>query len=127
MDFITRLPLAQNYNAILIVVDRLSKMAHFLPLTFGLDKDPRARSLKIARLLRDRVIVLHGVPSSIVTDRDPRFTSNLTRNLCKIIKITQDMFTAAHPETDGQSEQTIQTLEQYLRAYISYQQTNWTK
>ena len=88
MDFVTRLPLAQNYNTILIIVNRLSKMAHFLPLTFGLDEDPRARSLKIARLLRDRIVVLYGIPSSIVTNRDPRFTSDLTRNLYKIIGIT---------------------------------------
>ena len=86
-------------------------MVYFLPLTFGLDENPRARSLKITRLLKDRVIVLHGVPSSIITDRDPRFTLDLTRNLCKIIGITQDMSIAAYPETDGQSERTIQTLE----------------
>ena len=102
-------------------------MAHFLPLTFGLDKNPQARSLEIARLLRDRIIVLHGVPSSIVTDRNPRFTSNLAQNLYKILGITQDISTAAYPETNGQSERTIQTLEQYFRAYIFYQQTNWPK
>ena len=63
-------------------------MTYFLLLIFGLDKDPRARSLKITRFLRDRVIVLHGMPSFIVTDRDPRFILNLTRNIYKIIGIS---------------------------------------
>ena len=63
-------------------------MAYFLPLTFKLDEDSRARSLKIARFLRDRVIMLYGVLSSIVTDRDPCFILNLTCNLRKILGIT---------------------------------------
>ena len=60
------------------------------------------------------------MPSSIVTDCNPCFILNLTCNLYKIIEITQDMFIVAHPKTDGQLEWTIQTLEQYLRIYISY-------
>ena len=79
-------------------------MAHFLPLTFGLNEDPRACSLEIARFLKDRVIVLHGVPSSIITNRNPYFISDLTHNLYKIIKITQDISITAYPKTDGQSE-----------------------
>ena len=102
-------------------------MAYFLPLMFGLDNDPRAHSLKITRLLKDRIIMLHDVPSFIITDRDPCFTLDLARDLNKIMGITQDMFTAAHPETNGQSEQTIQTLEQYFRIYIFYQKTDWIK
>ena len=130
MDFVSGLPLSQDHDAILVVVDRLTKMSHFLPLRFGTHEnpypeDPRAHTPAIARLLRDRVVVLHGMPASIISDRDPRFTSDLARQLCKVLRIRQDMSTAAHSETDDQSERTIQTLQQYLRAYVSYQQTDW--
>lgn len=127
IDFVTGLPTDTNgNNTILVVVDRLSKMAHFLPLHFGPDNEDVAASTKrVARLLRDRIVVLHGLPSSIVSDRDPRFTSRIARELASILNIQQNMSTAAHPETDGQAERVIQTLEQYLRAYVSYQQDDW--
>ena len=132
MDFLTNLPEVDGRNAVLVVVDRLSKMAHFIPLRFGPNEEPApaaplpsATTEEIARLLLEHVFKLHGLPHEIISDRDPRFTSAIARAWCHLAGIQQSMSTANHPPTDGQSERLIQILEQYLRAYVSYQQNDW--
>ncbi|GJW36047.1 reverse transcriptase domain-containing protein [Tanacetum coccineum] len=94
------------------LTDRLTKSAHFLPMR---ETDPMD---KLARLYLKEVVTRHGIPVSIICDRDPRFTSNFWRSFQKAMGTRLDMSTAYHPETDGQSERTIQTLEDMLRACV---------
>nr|GEY96026.1 putative reverse transcriptase domain-containing protein [Tanacetum cinerariifolium] len=113
IDFVTKLPKAQSGNDTLwVVVDRLTKSAHFLPMK---ETDPMD---KLARLYLKEVVTRHGIPVSIICDRDPRFTSNFWKAFQKDMGTRLDMSTAYHPETDGQSERTIQTLEDMLRACV---------
>ncbi|GJV82490.1 putative reverse transcriptase domain-containing protein [Tanacetum coccineum] len=113
MDFVTKLPKTQSGNdTIWVIVDRLTKSAHFLPMR---ETDPMD---KLARLYLKEVVTRHGIPVSIICDRDPRFASNFWRSFQKAMGTRLDMSTAYHPETDGQSERTIQTLEDMLRACV---------
>ncbi|GJQ94342.1 putative reverse transcriptase domain-containing protein [Tanacetum coccineum] len=113
MDFVTKLPRTANgYDAIWVIVDRLTKSAHFLAMR---ETDPID---KLARLYIKEVVTRHGVPVSIICDRDPRFSSHFWRAFQKALGTSLDMSTAYHPETDGQSERTIQTLEDMLRACV---------
>ncbi|GJU71521.1 reverse transcriptase domain-containing protein [Tanacetum coccineum] len=113
MDFITKLPRSsQGFDTIWVIVDRLIKYAHFLPIR---ENDPLD---KLARLYLNRIVARHGIPASIICDRDGRFTSNFWRSFQKALGMDISMSTAYHPETDGQSERTIQTLEDMLRACV---------
>ncbi|GJU25199.1 reverse transcriptase domain-containing protein [Tanacetum coccineum] len=113
MDFVTKLPRTSiGCDAIWVIVDRLTKSAHFLPMR---ETDPID---KLARLYIKEVVTRHGVPVSIICDRDPRFTSHFWRAFQKALGTSLDMSTAYHPQTDGQSERTIQTLEDMLRACV---------
>ncbi|GJW10992.1 putative reverse transcriptase domain-containing protein [Tanacetum coccineum] len=113
MDFVTKLPRTQSGNdTIWVIVDRLTKSAHFLPMR---ETDPMD---KLARLYLKEVVTRHGIPVLIICDRDPRFTSNFWRSFQKAMGTRLDMSTAYHPETDGQSERTIQTLKDMLRACV---------
>jgi len=107
-DFITKLPLAQGYDAILVVVDRLTKMGHFIPTT------ERTSAEELARLFRDNVWKLHGLPDSIISDRGPQFAAGIMKELNCMLGIETKLSTAFHPQTDGQTERMNQELEQYL-------------
>ncbi|GKC40969.1 putative reverse transcriptase domain-containing protein, partial [Tanacetum coccineum] len=109
--FITKLLRTRNgHDAIWVVVDRLTKSAHFLAIREDYSTE------KLARLYTDEIVARHGVPVSIISDRDARFTSRLWQTFQKALGTRLDMSTAYHPQTDGQSERTIQTLEDMLRA-----------
>ena len=109
MDFVIGLPKGNEGNdAIWVVVDRLTKSVLFLPIKMT---DPID---KLAKLYVNEVIRLHGVPISMVSDRDPRFTSRLWPCLQRALGTEVNLSTAYHPQTDGQSERTIQTLEDLL-------------
>ncbi|GJZ53994.1 putative reverse transcriptase domain-containing protein [Tanacetum coccineum] len=111
MDFVTKLPKSsQGYDTIWVIVDRLTKSAIFVPMR---ETDPLE---KLARMYLKEVVTRHGIPVSIICDRDPRFASHFWRSLQKALGTNLDMSTAYHPQTDGQSERTIQTLEDMLRA-----------
>nr|GFA29956.1 putative reverse transcriptase domain-containing protein [Tanacetum cinerariifolium] len=111
MDFVTKLPKSsQGYDTIWVIVDRLTKSAIFTPIR---ETDPMD---KLARIYLKEVVTSHEIPISIISDRDPRFASNFWRSLQNALGTRLDMSTAYHPETDGQSERTIQTLEDMLRA-----------
>ncbi|GJU84137.1 putative reverse transcriptase domain-containing protein [Tanacetum coccineum] len=113
MDFVTKLPKSsQGYDTIWVIVDRLTKSAIFMPMR---ETDPMD---KLARMYLKEVVTKHGIPVSIICDRDPRFASNFWRSLQKTLGTSLDMSTAYHPQTDGQSERTIQTLEDMLRACV---------
>ncbi|GJX81241.1 putative reverse transcriptase domain-containing protein [Tanacetum coccineum] len=104
MDFVTKLPKSsQGYDTIWVIVDRLTKSAIFVPMR---ETDPLE---KLARMYLKEVVTRHGIPVSIICDRDPRFASHFWRSLQKALGTNLDMSTAYHPQTDGQSERTIQT------------------
>ncbi|MBW0588255.1 hypothetical protein O181_127970, partial [Austropuccinia psidii MF-1] len=112
MDFITQLPLSNSFDSILVIVDRFSKMASIT-------------SLDLAHLFIKNIFSKHGLPLSIVSDRGSLFVSSFWTNLCQQLKISRDLSTAYHPETDGQTERVNQILEQYLWMYVSYHQDDW--
>ncbi|GJX73352.1 reverse transcriptase domain-containing protein [Tanacetum coccineum] len=113
MNFIMKLPRTKNgHDTIWVIVDRLTKSAHFLAIREDYSME------KLARLYIDEIVARHGVPVSIIWDRDGRFTSRFWQTLQKALGTRLDMSTAYHPQTDGQSERTIQTLEDMLRACV---------
>jgi len=119
VDFITKLPLAQEYDSILVVVDWLTKMVHFIPTM------EKTLAEGLARLFRDNVWKLHGLPGSIISDRGPQFAAGLMRELNGMLEIASKLSTAFHPQTDGQTERMNQELEQYLRMFINHRQEQW--
>jgi len=118
-DFITKLPLAQGYDSILVVVDRLTKMAHFIPTT------EKTTAGGLVRLFRDNVWKLHGLPESIILDRGLQFTAEMMRELNTMLGINSKLSMAFHPQTDGQTERMNQELEQYLQMFIDHHQEQW--
>ncbi|KAL6311082.1 hypothetical protein AAG906_021193 [Vitis piasezkii] len=120
MDFVIGLPrtLGGN-NAIWVIVDQLTKSAHFLPMKVNFSLD------RLASLYVKEIVRMHGVLVSIVSDRDPRFTSRFWHSLQKALGTKLSFSTAFHPQTDGQSERVIQVLEDLLRACILDLQGNW--
>ena len=113
MDFVTRLPRTRKgYDSIWVIVDRLTKYAHFLPIREDFSTE------RLAQLYINEIISQHGVPISIISDRDSRFTSRLWRSIQKALGRRLDLNTSYHPQTDGQMERTIQTLEDMLRACV---------
>ncbi|GKA12672.1 reverse transcriptase domain-containing protein [Tanacetum coccineum] len=111
MDFVTKLPkTSSGYDTIWVIVDCLTKSAHFLQMK---KTDSMER---LMRLYLKEVVSRNGVPVSIISDHDGRFTSYFWQSLQKALGIRLDISTAYHPQTDGQSEKTIQTLEDMLCA-----------
>jgi hypothetical protein len=120
MDLVTHLPRSKSgYDAAVIFVDRFSKAAIFVPCHSS------SSASDVARMFFQHVFKRHGLPKSIVSDRDSRFTSLFWTSLFSCLGTSLDMSTAYHQQTDGQSERTIQTLEQYLRAYTCKAQDDW--
>ncbi|GJY62860.1 putative reverse transcriptase domain-containing protein [Tanacetum coccineum] len=122
IDFVTKLPKTKNgYDTIWVIVDRLTKSAHFLPMR---ENDPMK---KLMKLYMKEVVTRHGVPVSIISNRDGRFTSLFWQALHKALGTRLDLSTAYHPEPDGQSERTIQNLEDMLRACALDIGKNWDR
>lgn len=119
MDFITDLPASQGFTAIMTVIDRLTKMAHFVPCNMEGLTAPATANLFM------QIVALHGVPQEIVSDRDPRFKSNFWQALWTIMGTKLNISSAHHAQTDGQTERTHRTVEHILRCYCSYHQDNW--
>ena len=103
----------------MVVVDWFTKMAHFMPTT------EKTTAEGLARLFRDNVWRLHGLPESIISDRGPQFAAGLMRELNELLGIKTKLSTAFHPQTDGQTERMNQELEQYLRMFIDHHQEQW--
>ena len=106
MDFITDLPESETNKAILVVIDRLTKMSHFIPCS----KDMNTKQFKM--LFMNNIYQLHELPPDITTDRDTLFTSDLWKKTTKQLQIEQKMSRAFHPQTNGQTERTNAILEQ---------------
>ncbi|GJR78943.1 putative reverse transcriptase domain-containing protein [Tanacetum coccineum] len=122
MDFITKLPKSSHgFDTIWVIVDRLTKSAHFLPIR---ENDPLD---KLARLYLNRIVARHRIHVSIICDRDGRFTLNFWKSFQKALGTELSMSTAYHPKTNGQSERTIQTLEDILRACVINFGKGWVK
>ena len=120
MDFVTGLPRTQRqHDAICVIVDRLTKSAHFLPINVEDSLD------KLAQLNVDEIVRLHGVSVSMVSDRDPRFTSRFWPSLQAALGTRLHFSTTFHPQMDGQSERTIQMLEDMLRACVMEFKGSW--
>ena len=120
IDLITSLPKSKSGNdAIFVIVDKFSKMVHYIPTVTTIDAP------SLAELLINNVIKLHGLPNVIISDRDPRFTSSYWNAVMKQLTVKLSMSTSYHPMSDGQTERANRTLEEALRAYVNYKQTNW--
>ncbi|KAJ0826839.1 putative nucleotidyltransferase, Ribonuclease H [Helianthus annuus] len=120
MDFITKLPrTSKGHDAIWVVVDRLTKSAHFLPIREDFSAE------KLAKIYVDEIVSRHGVPLDIISDRDARFSSHFWKTMQSALGTQLNLSTAYHPQTDGQSERTIQTLEDMLRACVIDFGGNW--
>ena len=120
MDFVTHFPrTSRNHDAVWVIVDRLNKSAHFLVMrmTFTLEE--------FCKLYIREIVWLHGVPVSIVSDRDPRFTAQLWKSLQRAMGTQLGMSTTFHPQTDGWLERTIQVLEDMLRACVLDLKGSW--
>lgn len=120
LDLIGPLPTTANgFNCIVTVVDKLSKMAHFIATTTELDAPD------LARLMMSNVFKLHGFPKALISDRDTRFTSAYWKAFTDALGIASHMSTAFHPETDGQTERMNRTIEEMLRSYVNDKHDNW--
>lgn len=119
MDFIEQLPHSSAYTAILVIIDRLTKQAIFIPC------DDKITAYGLAKLFLMHVFAKHGVPAHITSDRGSEFVSHFFRSLGELLNIRLHFTSGYHPEGDGQTERANQTLEQYIRIYCTYQQDNW--
>jgi hypothetical protein len=122
MDFIVGLPHTRaGYDSIWVVVDRLAKSAHFIPVKTNYS------SAVLAELYMSRIVCLHGVPKKIVSDRETQFTSHFWQQLHEALGTHLNFSSAYHPQTDGQTKRTNQILEDMLRACVLQDQSGWNK
>ena len=119
VNFITKLLVVTGKDAILMVCNKLSKMTHFVVTT------ERTSTEGLARLFKNNVWKLHGLPESIVSDRGPQFAAEMTKELNRILEIKMKLLMSYHPQTDGQTERINQKLKQYLRFFIDHRQKDW--
>lgn len=118
-DLITGLPESEGFDAVLTVVDRFSKMAHYIPTS------SHATSVDMANLFVTHMWKLHGLPKRTISDRGTVFNSKFLKQVYKRLDIKPSFSTAYHPQTDGQSERSNQILEAFLRHYVSHRQNDW--
>ena len=122
MDFVTSLPGSpKGHEAIRVIVDRMMKTTHFIPVKINYSLD------QLAQIYINEIVNLHGVPTSVVSNRDPRFTSKFWESLHKALGTNLSFSTAFHPQTDGLSERTIHTLEDMLRTSVLDFKGSWEK
>ena len=111
----------QKHDSVWVIVDRLTKSAHFLPVKIDYSIN------RLAELYVDEIVRLHGVPLSIMSDRDPRFTSRFWKELQSALGTKLKFSTAFHPQIDGQSERLIQVLEDMLRGCVMEFLGSWDR
>jgi hypothetical protein len=121
MDFVTGLPNLKVHDVIWVVVDRLTKIRHFVPYSTMIDAEG------LANLFMTHIFRLHSLPNTIVSDRGPQFASRFWKHLCYSLKIEPRLSTAFYLEMDRQTEPMNSIIEQYLHAYVNYQQDKWAQ
>lgn len=121
MDIVTGFPMSNGFNAIWVAVDRLTKHAQFVPITTGLSV------ADFAKLFVDKVICRYGVPESIISDRDPRWTHDFWREVAKHLRTDMWLSSSHHPQHDGQTEVVNRFLETMLRGYASEDREKWSE
>jgi hypothetical protein len=119
VDFIVELPDSHGLDAMMVVVDSVSKRSHFIPTHTTIT------ALGSARHYLQNVWKLHGLPRSMLSDRGPQFVAEFMRELYRLLGITISSSTAYHPQSDGQTERVNQELEQYIRIFVSERQNDW--
>jgi len=122
MDFITELPMSDGCDQLWVIINRFTKMAHFLPLRVA-----GKTAADLAVIFAREVWRYHGLPTDIVSDRDSRFTSETWKEFLRLLGIRSHMSTTFHPQTDGQTERLNQTIEAYLQAFVSREQDDWAR
>ena len=122
MDFVVGLPLTgRKHNSVWVVVDRLTKTTHFLPARTDYSLD------KLAKLYIKEIVRLQGIPISIISNRDPRFTSRFWGKLQEALGTQLNFNTTFHPQTDGQSKRVTQVLEDMLRSCVIEYEGSWDR
>ena len=119
MDFITDLPISNGYTCIFVVIDRFTKMGHFIPFP----KVPSA--FDTATAFMNNIFRLHGLPSEIISDRGTQFTSKFWSSICKSFKINMKLASPFHHQTNGLTERVNSVVEQYLRCYANFKGSDW--
>jgi transposase InsO family protein len=119
MDFIPELPESSGYDNILVIVDKLTKYALFIPVT------TKIKDIDTARLFFHHVIAQYGIPRQIISDRDAKWRGDFWKEICRLLGSRRSLTTAFHPQADGQTEIMNQTLEIALRAYVGPQRDDW--
>jgi len=119
IDLIVGLPNSDGYTKICVIIDRFSKMAHFIPLRT--EEHKKGLALTFVK----EICHLHGLPESIFSNRDTRFTSKFWTSLMPLLQVKLNLSSTLYPESDGQTERVNQILEQYLRSYCTYPQDDW--
>jgi transposase InsO family protein len=119
MDFVEGLPKSQGKDVIMVVVDRFTKYAHFVPLSHPYTVD------SVAQAFIDNIVKLHGPPLCIVSDRDRIFTSSMWQSIFKSLKVQLRFSSSYHPQSDGQTERVNQCLENYLRCMTFQEPRKW--
>ncbi len=120
VDFVVKLPISQGFDSIMVVVDRLTKMSHFVPCIEAQSSED------VATLFYNNIFRLHGLPEDITSDRDTRFICSFWTTFTSLLRIKRNLSTSYRPQTDGQTERTNQTMEAYLRALTSAYPSAWT-
>lgn len=119
MDFVEGLPKSRGKDSILVVVDRLTKYCHIITLTHPFSAQG------VAQEFLNQVVKLHGVPQSIITDRDLIFISSFWLELFKVLGVKSKLSTFYHPQTDGQTERVNRCIEMYLRCMTGQKPNEW--
>jgi len=119
MECVVGLPVCEGFDAIRVVVDRVSKMRHFFPCHTTID------AIEMAKLLLREIARLHGLPATIVLDRGPQFASTFWAQIASRLGIDWRMSTAFHPQMDGQTERMDASMEQCLQVFVNHQQDDW--
>jgi transposase InsO family protein len=116
-DFITDLPLNEGCDQLWVIIDRFTKIAHLIPL-----KKMNNKAEDLAEVFAREIWKLHSIPADIISDQDSRFTSKFGKSFLSILGIRPQMSTAFHPQTNGQTEQVIQSIETFLTSFVNIQQ-----
>lgn len=119
MDFVEELPTSHNKNYILVVVDKLTKYGHFIPLSHPFT------AAVVARVFFDNIYKLYGLLDSIISDREKIFTSTFWGELFKLLKVSLTMSSSYHRQIDGQTEHVNQCMETFLRCYVHSCPSKW--